>query len=120
MHKSPILDRIHEIEVERPELEDSKLFYFMNLLLALLAMFTGAMTVQFGYNKLIPNITNLPAITFAQALLLDCLVSFIVKIKIDRDDLIVESLVYKAVKSFLVIVYNMMALGLMFLISLGI
>lgn len=77
------------------------------------------LVVMLGYNWIIPHISNLQPITYIQAFLLDLLISFIVKTKVDESDLDYDegSFVRKIAMLIMRFFFNTFILLIMFILK---
>lgn len=121
--KSRILDMVENYEKEAEEMGidiyKMTLGRFILRIMAVIVLFSlDWCIIMNGYNWVIPEITNLPKINIFQAGMIDLLLTFIVNIKITKEDFIDVSLYYWIVKYIYSIMYALMIFGLMFIVHL--
>ena len=118
---SKILNNIKELEDAylKPEYANkTRIISIIAFILQILTLIYCGLVVMLGYNWIVPSITGLPTINLAQALLLDCFISFVVKTKLSDEDLKDRSPIYNLIHTMMIIYYNTFALGMMFIIHL--
>lgn len=117
--KSQILDKIKNLEEEMIENDvydyvEQKSKYILKLI-AILGLLYNTLIVMLGYNWIVPELYNVPKITYMQAFMLDLLITFLYTNKFSEEDLVERSAVYKYVKFAYILILDTIILGLMFI-----
>lgn len=117
--KSQILDKIKNLEEEMIENDvydyvEQKSKYILKLI-AIIGLLYNTLIVMLGYNWIIPELYNVPKITYMQAFMLDLLITFLYTNKFSEEDLVERSAVYKYVKFAYILILDTIILGLMFI-----
>lgn len=118
MDKSTILESVKQLEEKYPNVEKSKIAHIIMFIVGIMIMVVNGAIFMVGYNWIVPSITNLGTINLAQALLLDAVISFVVKPKLPRYDLVDTSVIYNLVHYSMIAFYDLLAFILMFIFKI--
>ena len=121
--RSSIIETIEKVETQFSMKEEGLEYYNKKtqpliFLLSTLMLLYNTVVVMLGYNWIIPNITNLPPISYIQALLLDFFITFMVMPKMTDEDFYERSFVYRIARMIYIFAVNTFILIFMFILQL--
>ena len=121
--RSSIIETIEKVEAQFSMKEEGLEYYNKKtqpliFLLSTLMLLYNTVIVMLGYNWIIPNITNLPPISYIQALLLDFFITFMVMPKMTDEDFYERSFVFRIARMIYIFAMNTFILIFMFILQL--
>lgn len=121
--RSSIIETIEKVEAQFSMKEEGLEYYNKKtqpliFLLSTLMLLYNTVIVMLGYNWIIPNITNLPPISYIHALLLDFFITFMVMPKMTDEDFYERSFVFRIARMIYIFAMNTFILIFMFILQL--